>query len=407
MHLAINLSHHVMNTTTTTRLARSHRLVTAVSTTLAPPKSTQRAIRIGKQWREYQGLHNWEGLLDPLDDALRSEILRYGKFVEAAYTAFDFDPASPTYATSLHSKHSLLANSGFPDSGYRVTRHLHATSSVDLPAWVDRAPTTWLSKQSSWIGFVAVSTDETEIARLGRRDIVISYRGTATCLEWLENVRTGLTCLDHHGSPMVASGFWSLYTTRAREMASLREEVREEVRRLLSVYKDEPISVTVTGHSLGAALGVLTAYDVVREFGVLTTVVSFGGPRVGNERFGRELERGGGRVLRIVNTQDVITKVPGFVIEGGREGWLTKWLSETGWVYAEVGRELRLSSSDSPRKDVRAGNVATCHDLGVYLHLVNSFMSSRCPIRATAEQTNLDFLNWFARYRQRTRTPVA
>ncbi|KAK1324487.1 hypothetical protein QJS10_CPA01g02802 [Acorus calamus] len=364
MHLAINLSHHISphtKNTTTTRFASSLRVHATAATT--PPNPTHRAS-IGKQWREYQGINNWDDLLDPLDDALRTEILRYGQFVESAYAAFDFHPK--------RHPHSLLP----PDSGYRVTRHLHATSSIDL---------NWVSNRSTFIGYVAVSTDEAEVARLGRRDIVIAYRGTITCLEWLENLRAGLTRLDASGqpdaSPMVASGFGSLYTSRAREPA----------RR--------------------AALGVLTAYDVARDFGddALVTVVSFGGPRVGNERFRRELERSGGRVLRIVNAQDVITKVPGVVMEGGGdgdgEGWVKRRLSEAGWVYAEVGRELRLRSSDSPRREVRAGNVATCHDLGVYLHLVNSFMSSGCA----EERSQMDLLSMFGNMGtwHRERSPVA
>ncbi|KAK1274217.1 hypothetical protein QJS04_geneDACA012514 [Acorus gramineus] len=391
MRLAINLSHHISpHTKNTTRFASSLRVH---ATAAATPRNPTHRASIGKQWREYQGINNWDGLLDPLDDALRSEILRYGQFVESAYAAFDFHPKP-------HPHFHLP-----PDSGYRVTRRLHATSSIDL---------NWVTNRSTFIGYVAVSTDEGEVARLGRRDIVIAYRGTITCLEWLENLRAGLTRLDASGqpdaSPMVASGFWSLYTSRARARASLREEVLEEVRRLVSAYGGGgPISLTVTGHSLGAALGVLTAYDVALDFGddALVTVVSFGGPRVGNERFRRELERRGGRVLRIVNAQDVITKVPGVVMEGKEEGegWVKRRLIEAGWVYAEVGRELRLRSSDSPRREVRAGNVATCHDLGVYLHLVNSFMSSGCA----EERNQMDLLSMFGNMGtwHRERSPVA
>lgn len=46
--------------------------------------------RLGKRWTDYQGIGKWEGLRDPLDETLRSEILRYN-FVEAAYKSFDVD----------------------------------------------------------------------------------------------------------------------------------------------------------------------------------------------------------------------------------------------------------------------------------------------------------------------------
>lgn len=355
---------------------------------------------------EYQGINNWEGLLDPLDDNLRTEILRYGLFVEAAYRSFDFDPSSPTYATSKFPRNSLLSRSGIGETGYRTTKHLQATSGVRLPRWIDRAPK-WVSTQSSWIGYVAVCQDKAEISRLGRRDVVIAYRGTATCLEWLENLRATLTCLpDDVGNvgssdaigPMVESGFLSLYTSGNATCPSLQSRVREEVARVLEMYGDEPLSFTVTGHSLGAALATLTAYDINCTFpnAPMVTVMSFGGPRVGNRSFRCQLERSGTRILRIVNSDDLITKVPGFVIDNddvednrpvqkaGFPSWLQKRVEDTQLVYADVGRELRLSSKESPYLNKR--DVVTCHELSTYLHLIKGFVSSTCPFKATAKK---------------------
>ncbi|XP_008805240.1 LOW QUALITY PROTEIN: phospholipase A(1) DAD1, chloroplastic-like [Phoenix dactylifera] len=343
---------------------------------------------------EYQGANNWHGLLDPLDDALRSEIVRYGEFVQAAYTSFDFDPTSPSYAACRFPKDSFFRRSGLPSTGYRVTRNLHASSTTRLPLWASSAPA-WLSRRSGWIGYVAVCQDKDEIARLGRRDVVIAFRGTATCLEWLENLRASLTHLPcpfppsaSQPEPMVERGFWSLFTSPGSVRQSLRDEVRDEIARLLDAYggKGHPLSLTVTGHSLGAALAVLTAYDITATFrhAPMVTVVSFGGPRVGNASFRRRLEEQGSKVLRIVNAQDIITKVPGFVIDDGngknqdaKEGMTLSWLlSKTGWVYADIGRELRLTGR-------RTANVVACHDLSVYLNLVNQ-LSTKCPFRSLA-----------------------
>ncbi|EOX96477.1 Fungal lipase-like domain - like 10 [Theobroma cacao] len=373
---------------------------------------TSKAVKIGNRWEQYQGIQNWEGLLDPLDENLRGEILRYGFFVEAAYRSFDFDSSSPTYATCRYPKSTFLDRSGLPETGYRLTRNLRATSGIQLPRWVEKAPS-WVATQSSWIGYVAVCQDKEEIARLGRRDVVIAYRGTATGLEWLENLRATLTPLPNADSkpgpdgsePMVESGFLSLYTSGTAESPSLQEMIREEILRLLQTYGDEPLSLTITGHSLGAALATLTAYDIKTTFkrAPLVTVMSFGGPRVGNRSFRRQLEKQGTKVLRIVNSDDLITKVPGFVLEedadvsksqdihvAGLPSWIQKRVEDTQWVYAEVGRELRLRSRDSPY--LNTINVATCHELKTYLHLVSGFVSSTCPFRATVSRV-LDYHN--------------
>ena len=369
-----------------------------------------RPVKLRRKWMEYQGIRNWEGLLDPLDDNLRGEILRYGDFVDAAYKSFDFNPSSPTYANCRFPKRTLFERSGFRDTGYRVTKHLRATSVIQLPRWMEKAPS-WMFTQSSWIGYVAVSQNKAEIARLGRRDVVIAFRGTATCLEWLENLRATLTQLpntecDKNGSdesgPMVERGFLSLYTSGTPIRPSLQEMVREESKRLLQTYGDEPLSLTIAGHSLGAALATLAAYDIKTTFNrvpVLVTVISFGGPRVGNRSFRQLLDKQGTKVLRIVNSDDVITKLPGFVIDGDQNdvadkgdlismasfpSWIQKRMEDTQWVYAEVGRELRLSSKDSPY--LNSINVATCHDLKTYLHLVNGFVSSSCPFVEKAKR---------------------
>ncbi|GFS35577.1 alpha/beta-Hydrolases superfamily protein [Actinidia rufa] len=342
------------------------------SARFSPVNSAAARVKISKRWMEYQGIRNWEGLLDPLDENLRGEIMRYGGFVDAAYQSFDFDTSSPSYATCHFPKSSLLDRSGLSETGYRVTKNLRATSGIRLPRWTEKAPT-WVGTRSSWIGYVAICHDKYEIARLGRRDIVIAFRGTATCLEWLENLRATLTELPNvgpdpgpdHKEPMVESGFLSLYTSGPKPAP------------VYNIY-------------LGAALATLAAYDIKTHFesAPLVTVISFGGPRVGNQSFRQCLEKQGTKVLRIVNSDDLITKVPGFVVGGGDDDvagndWLKKRVGDVPrWAYADVGCELRLRSRDSPY--FSGGNVATCHELKTYLHLVNGFVSSQCPVRATA-----------------------
>ncbi|KAK0587783.1 hypothetical protein LWI29_028931 [Acer saccharum] len=197
---------------------------------------------LGSRWREYHGSNDWVGLLDPLDENLRREVVRYGEFVQAAYHSFHSNPAmsseEPPYPRYV----------ALPDRSYKVTKSLYATSSVGLLKWVDDvAPDLgWMTQRSSWIGYVAVCEDKREIQRMGRRDIVISLRGTATCLEWAENMKANLIDMAGNDDPVheqskVECGFLNLYKTRGAHVPSLAESVVEEVRRLIELYKGEDV----------------------------------------------------------------------------------------------------------------------------------------------------------------------
>lgn len=357
---------------------------------------------LGSRWREYHGCNDWKGLLDPLDENLRREVVRYGEFVQAAYHSFHSNPAMSGEEPPMP-RHVVL-----PDRSYRVTKSLYATSSIGLPQWVDHvAPDLgWMTQRSSWVGYVAVCEDRREIARMGRRDIVISLRGTATCLEWAENMRAQLSDMDDADSetetssgedkPKVECGFLSLHKTRGTHVASLAESVKEEVKRLMEVYKGETLSITVTGHSLGAALALLVADDIsacTSEKEEVETpavaVFSFGGPRVGNQAFGDRITGRKVKVLRIVNSQDVITRVPGMLVSEEVEQKLRG--SKVGGVvevlgYSHVGSELRVDTKKSPFLKPDA-DMACCHDLEAYLHLVDGFLASNCPFRTNAKRS--------------------
>ncbi|KAJ6308599.1 hypothetical protein OIU76_018227 [Salix suchowensis] len=343
---------------------------------------------LGSRWREYHGSNDWDGLLDPLDENLRREVVRYGEFVQAAYHAFHSNPAMSAGKPPLPQQVSL------PDRSYKVTKSLYGTSSVGLPKWVDDvAPDLgWMTQRSSWIGYVAVCEDRREIQRMGRRDIVIALRGTSTCLEWAENMRAQLVEMpgDHDPTeiqPKVECGFLSLYKTDGVNVPSLAESVVEEVKRLIELYKGENLSITVTGHSLGAALALLVGDELSTCAPRVPpiAVFSFGGPRVGNRGFANQMTAKKVKVLRIVNNQDVITRVPGIPM-------VEELNDSMPLAYAHVGTELRVDTRMSPYLKPNA-DVACCHDLEAYLHLVDGFMASNCPFRANAKRSLVKLLN--------------
>jgi hypothetical protein len=143
-------------------------------------------IALADMWKDTQGALSWNGLLDPINPVLKEEILRYGEFAELCYDAFDSKLSTNDFGGCKYSLDELFdscerpGHSGdFSTAGYEVTQYLYAeTDTLGRPI-----------EQSVWIGFIAVCTNSEEIRRLGRRDIIVAWRGTETRQEWIQNVR--------------------------------------------------------------------------------------------------------------------------------------------------------------------------------------------------------------------------
>ncbi|KAK4422110.1 Galactolipase DONGLE, chloroplastic [Sesamum alatum] len=177
----------------------------------------------------------------------------------------------------------------------------------------------------------------------------------------------------------VEAGFLSLYTSNERGskfgVGSCREQLLSEVSRLVNKHRDEEISITLAGHSMGSSLALLLAYDIA-ELGlnkpsnnkeIPVTVFSFGGPRVGNSGFKKRCEELGVKVLRVVNVNDPITKLPGVVFNENFRGFGGGF--EFPWscsCYAHVGVELMLDF-------FKMHNPSCVHDLENYIGLL------KCP----------------------------
>ncbi|KAJ6799157.1 putative phospholipase A1-Ibeta2, chloroplastic [Iris pallida] len=375
---ALNLNTIIPSLRKASTEAMSPRSLAQLQRLLSSPRLSPKNP-IASRWRLLHGASDWDGLLDPLDENLRRELTRYGDLVQAAYHAFHSNPAAAPH----HRRDVIL-----PDRSYRVTKPLYATSSVDLPRWVAGAVAPWMTQRSSWFGYVAVCDNEREIARMGRRDIVIALRGTATCLEWAENFRAGLVPLESSGEEeddsKVANGFLSLYKTSRPGVPSLSAMVVEEVRRLTELYKGEELSITITGHSLGGAIALLVADELTTRLPQAPpiAVFSFGGPKVGNRAFADRLDKKGVKALRVVNSNDVVPRVPGVL---PREE-LGRRIGRPMDGYAHFGAELRVDSRSSPYLKPDA-DPNCCHDLESYLHLVDGFVDRDCPFRSDAKRS--------------------
>ncbi|CAN1356391.1 Phospholipase A1-IIgamma [Linum perenne] len=323
---------------------------------------------IPKRWKELSGSNNWENLLDPIDIDLRRYLIHYGEMAQATVDAFNSDQFSMYAGDCRYPMGNFFDKVGLTICNpfkYEITKYLYATSKFPLPDcfFVKSLCKEPWDKESNWMGFVAVATDEGKSV-LGRRDVVIAWRSTVQPLEWIEDFDHPLvSAADIFGEDSgarVHRGWHSIYTSDNPDSAfsktSARDQVLDEVEAVMKKYKDEEISITVTGHSLGGALATLNAADIVANcfndhspnpFPV--TAFTYGCPRVGDKNF-RDMVHSlkNLHLLRIRNAPDIVPIYP-FI------------------GYKDLGVELGFDTCKS--KYLRLpGRFSIWHNLEVYLH---------------------------------------
>lgn len=194
---------------------------------------------IGKTWKKLSGENNWEGLLDPLDIDLRRCIIHYGELAQSTYDTFNSSKLSKYAGSSRYSKKGFFSKVGLENGNpykYRVTKFLYATSGIDVPdAFIFKSLSreAWC-KESNFVGFVAVAEDES-VALLGRRDIVVAYRGSIQSMEWVNNLQFVLvSASDFLGcgddDPKVHEGWHSIYTSDDPKSPFNKTSARKQVR---------------------------------------------------------------------------------------------------------------------------------------------------------------------------------
>lgn len=192
-------------------------------------------------------------------------------------------------------------------------------------------------------------------------------------------------------------------------------QVKSEICRLVELYADEELSITITGHSLGGSLATLCAYDIAKSkcnerpqgqpqelvhekeklssLGPIpVSVITFAAPRVGNDAFRDRLEDLGVKVLRTVNIHDIVPKVPGLFLNekffgmfGKLQERVNQWFDRIPWTYSHVGVELQIDQSQSPFLK-KGTDYTASHNLDLYLHLLDGYNGKIMPFKRVIER---------------------
>ncbi|CAL9132843.1 unnamed protein product [Musa textilis] len=227
-----------------------------------------------------------------------------------------------------------------------------------------------MSKESNWMGCIAVSKDAyTKLT--GRREIYVVWRGTGRNMEWEEDFTFSLVPLDPDIQDVqVMQGWNDIYTLKDSDpqfpcnATSAREQLLSKLNELVELYKNESLSIVCVGHSLGGALAILSSFDIVNKglskkegkaeeyFQVCAMV--FENPKVGNKAFKDRFEELPKlRALRVRTDGDIVPYWP--------------FSSD----YVDTGSVLVIAANKSPYlKPFSLVRPLIYHDLQVVLHTV-------------------------------------
>lgn len=153
---------------------------------------------------------------------------------------------------------------------------------------------------------------------------------------------------------------------------------REIILEYVSRHPDKDIYVT--GHSLGGALAVLNAFDIVAHTRRQVTVFTFGQPRIGGEKFRKAYEELVPDSYRVVVDGDPIPRTPGVLID-----------------YEHVGKLLQVNQEGGqlPPDDIRSSALFQLFDFPK--HVLRSYYISLKELQTICDtsesQENVSCLN--------------
>jgi len=135
------------------------------------------------------------------------------------------------------------------------------------------------------------------------KTILISFTGTFFFNQWESDLlfsQVPPTQLNNFQSGVeIHQGFYNIYL-------AIREQLLEEIKKL---QMNNPEQLIVTGHSLGNATALISAYDLAK-ITPKPIIYGFAGPRIGNLEFVKVYNSFNVKTQRVFNTSDVVPDLP-------------------------------------------------------------------------------------------------
>ena len=285
-------------------MKRTRRSSKAKSRAGASAKARPRTVRRQKVSGSSGGAHDLVDAQSRVDNQFSPKAaVLYGQFVKAAYSMYD--PATLTPP---------------PSADFPVGYH--------LAAWINMRDFILESTDPVFYGFIARSmTDASQFA--------LAIRGTLNGVEWWDDLNAAIKIpFKVPGCGSVGAGFARIYDTlevierptgaptapavaqSLRSIGGFCQQVAALVRRnsaatARATGRDTSGLIEVTGHSLGAALATLYTLenaltDKIPNLGLCT----FASPFVGDATFASAFDGLGLTSWRIVNSPDIVPKLP-------------------------------------------------------------------------------------------------
>jgi triacylglycerol lipase len=193
--------------------------------------------------------------------------------------------------------------------------------------------------------------------------IIVAFCGSNHIQDWMNDLD-----IDLIGGPLggkVHEGF-------ARMLHCVWRDLQLSIRDLKTTasHQGRSLSVWFTGHSLGAALATLAVAYLREKDQPVQGLYTFGSPRVGDRQFARNFNLDfGDKTFRIVNKNDIITRLPPRALSYSHVGQL-RFFDSAGRLQTDASAWYRFLDSVK----VHAGDIFDLdfsgmenHDVGAYV----------------------------------------